>query len=128
LQFNYIRLQYRRNYQEQITFISFPVSGKTTSRIAGGTETEAENVPYQVSFQNTTLQTWLIDESTAKQNVLERQYHIPFQCDEYVTECGGRPNHRHHYVKRVSAATTLDNIMTYVYYILYSTTLPHNTW
>ena len=28
---------------------------------------------------------------------------------------GGRPNHRHHYLKSVSAATTFDNTMIYIY-------------
>ena len=28
-----------------------------------------------------------------------------------VLGCGGHPNHRHHYLKRVSTATTLDNTM-----------------
>ena len=27
--------------------------------------------------------------------------------------CGGRPNHRRHYLERVSAATSLDITMTY---------------
>ena len=35
--------------------------------------------------------------------------------------------HRHHYLKRVFAANSLDNTMTYFYYIIYSTTLPHST-
>jgi hypothetical protein len=30
-----------------------------------------------------------------------------------VIRCEGRPNHRHHYLERVSAATTLDITMTY---------------
>lgn len=30
--------------------------------------------------------------------------------------------HRHHYLKRVSTATTLENTMTYFYYIFYNTT------
>ena len=29
--------------------------------------------------------------------------------------CGGRPNHRHRYLKSVSAATTLDNTMSFIY-------------
>ena len=41
--------------------------------------------------------------------------------------CGGRPNHRHQYLKRVFAATTLDITMTNFYYIIYSTILQHNT-
>ena len=34
--------------------------------------------------------------------------------------CGGRPNHRHHYLERVFAATTLDITVTYftIQYIL----------
>ena len=31
-----------------------------------------------------------------------------------------RPNQQHHYLKWESAATTLDNTMTYFYYIIYS--------
>ena len=30
-----------------------------------------------------------------------------------VMGCGGRPNHRHYYLERVFAATTLDTTMTY---------------
>jgi hypothetical protein len=33
-----------------------------------------------------------------------------------VMGCGGCPHHRHHYLKRVSAATTLDNTMTHLIY------------
>ena len=35
--------------------------------------------------------------------------------------CGVRLNHLHHYLKRVSAATNLDNTTTYFCYIIYST-------
>jgi len=55
LQFNCIGLKYKCNHQEQIKCISFSVSGKTTSRIVGGNDTEVKYVPYQVSFQDTTL-------------------------------------------------------------------------
>jgi len=44
-----------------------------------------------------------------------------------VMGCGGCPNHLHHYLKRVSAAITSNNTITYFYYIIYSTTLPHST-
>ena len=34
----------------------------------------------------------------------------------FVTGCCGRPNYCHRYLKRVSAANTLGNTMTYFYY------------
>jgi hypothetical protein len=37
---------------------------------------------------------------------------------------GGRPSHRHHNLKSVCAAISLDNTMTYIY-IIHSTTLHH---
>jgi len=40
-------------------------------------------------------------------------------CGGIVTGCGGLPIHRHHYLRRVSAATTLDNTMRYTVYIKY---------
>jgi hypothetical protein len=41
-----------------------------------------------------------------------------------VMGCGSLPNHRYHYLKSVSAATTLDNTMTYIIYnIFYNITL-----
>jgi hypothetical protein len=36
-----------------------------------------------------------------------------------VKVCGGNLTHWHHYLRRVSAATTLDNIMRYTVYIKY---------
>jgi len=33
--------------------------------------------------------------------------------------CGDCPNHRHHYLKRVSDATTLDNTMRHIYTHIY---------
>ena len=55
---------------------------------------------------------------------------IPTKCTQYVKYvmgCGGRPNHRHDYLKWVFTTTNLDNTMTYFYYIIYSMTLPHDT-
>jgi hypothetical protein len=49
----------------------------------------------------------------------------PFMKIMFIMGCGGRPNHRHHYLKRVPAATTPDNTITYFYHLIYSTTLQH---
>jgi phosphoglycerol transferase MdoB-like AlkP superfamily enzyme len=42
-----------------------------------------------------------------------------------VMGCGSSPNHRHHYLKRLSAATILENTMTLN--IIYPTTLQQST-
>jgi len=46
---------------------------------------------------------------------------IVFTADYIVSVmgCGGHPTHRHHYLKSVFAATSLDNIMTYIYMYVY---------
>ena len=46
--------------------------------------------------------------------------------------CGGHPNHRHHYLERVSAAAIVDKtiiyiyIYIYIYILVYSTILPQS--